>query len=256
MKIDKIITESINKVIAEGYAGKNLEPIVNTNMNQIGMWLSSAKRRKSNTPFNFSVPINVGKYGLRNKEGKKVVGIYKVPITLNYRNDISLGENGVGGMTEFDKRTIKIELIVSKEAKIEIIKSVLLHELTHAVDAFISKVTGYKANSHQPDGTFMFGREVSTILYRLWDTSEFNAWQSYGDLNNFVETTMECLEKANEINDTNFWEALGGYLMMNHLIGRGGRMSSRNMRNGARVKKYFINTSFNRLKKFIKKFKL
>lgn len=256
MKIDEIITESINEVITEGYAGKDLEPIVDTNMNQIGMWLSSVKRRKSNTQFCFSVPIDVGKYGLRNKEGKRVAGIFDVPITLEYRNDISLGENGVGGMTEFEKRAIKIALIVSKEAKPETIKSVLLHELTHAVDALISKVTGYKTNSHQPNDTFMFGQEVSIILYRLWDTSEFNAWQSYGDLNNFVETTMEYLEKANEINDTHFWEALGGYLMMNHLIGRGVKMSPRNMRNGARVKKYFINTSFNKLKKFIKKFKL
>jgi hypothetical protein len=66
---------------------------------------------------------------------------------------------------------------------------------------------------------------------------------------------MDDLIKANEINDEEIWQALGGYLHFNVMFGGGGSTSMRNFRNSARIKKYFITTSFNKLKKYIKKYK-
>ena len=91
-------------------------------------------------------------------------------------------------------------------------------------------------------------------MYFLWDTSEFNAWQAFVNLNTDLfnehfEKIMKYLNEANEINDEETWNKVKNYLAKKI----GSRIENKTP---FWVKKYFITTSFNKLKKFIKKVKL
>lgn len=249
MNIDKIIRESINRVITEGYAGKDYEYLVNSYEPNIAKWLDYAKRTYIVEPFRFILNVNVERYNLIADDGTKLAGSMPVSVRICYRPDYVLGKHGVGGKTSLSMQGISIEVIATKPATIEQVKSVLLHEITHVVDELICMFKGYKQYRHQPDDYLsIFPPAVGEVIYRLWDTTEFNAWQTNLDLNEFVEDIMEDLQKANEINEPFFWLILGGYLES--------AAGMRSTQSPQRIKKYFLSTSFKLLKKYIKKYKI
>jgi hypothetical protein len=235
MNINRIINESINKVITEGYAGRDYEGVVNTYMSSISDWLNYGKQKYVVRPYRFKIDVSLNKYNLIGSDGTPLRGYFPVYITLNYRPDYNITGKGVAGET--DVRDLKVTIIATRNATAEFIKTVILHELTHVIDIIIESATGYKTNGHQPNTNMWLPNCINMILYCLWDTSEFNAWQSYPDLTEFVERMMGKLEEANKIEDKETWEALGGYLLLNRLPRK---ISIRNMRNAARIKKYFM----------------
>ena len=105
------------------------------------------------------------------------------------------------------------------------------------------------------------------IMYYLWDTAEFTAYQSnyqsiYGDLTTFVERLMELIEKAQQCNDPEIWEEFKNYFTVTNSLPTFGNTPvqdphKKDFRNVSwkNAKKYFIKTSFNKLKKFIQKTK-
>lgn len=249
-KIDRIITESINKVITEGYTAKEYEPLINSYGGYIEQWLEQSKRGLTTRSVKFTIDLDFTKYNL---EGPLQAKGNRLPalITINYDNGQVSGADGIAGLTNYEGM-FRITLTVDKRADVEKIKSVLLHEITHVFDGVISIFTNSKSHRHQPGGELdVLPRCISDVLYRLWDTTEFNAWQTFYDFNRFVEDIMVRLEDANEINNDLVWYMFGLYLTKNKV-----RIPNSYIRNAKRLKKYFLDTSFRQLKKYIKKYDL
>ena len=252
MNVDKIISESINRVITEGYAGKEYENLFDSGREGIINWFETGKKHYFVPPLKFDVYVSLDKYNIVKDDGTPLKGAMPAHVRICYRPDYMTENGEVLGKTSFGKE-ININLEVTKTATFETIKSSFLHEITHVVDILIGLFKGYTSYRHQPNSFLsVFPPSISEVIYRLWDTTEFNAWQTETDLNDFVETIMEDLKEANKINDRQIWLVLGAYLGSANQR----KPAKRNLRNPDRIKKYFISTSFNKLKKFIKKYKM
>jgi hypothetical protein len=246
MNIDKIITESINKVITEGYSGKYAEDWINKELiPKIGRWLKKVKANKLDADRSFSSFVYTNGLWFDKKCSMIMRGknTYIVTVKLNYFPD-KIFNNGVGGVThtpqDLNDRNIEILFNVNKEAGLPSIYRALLHEFTHVVDFITGRKKGndgYFGYNHQIEGDSSLPDCIVWLLYFLWDTSEFNAWQanvnSDTDLfNQHFEQIMKYLNKANEINDEKTWNNVREYLA--------GKMGSK-MKNAttAWIKKYW-----------------
>jgi hypothetical protein len=265
MNINRIISESINRVITEGYSGKYAERWINNNlMPKVTRWLKGVKADKPNIDRRLCVPVYTNGYGFDKRCSMEMRGPYGylIYVVICYFPD-KVFSHGVGGGTYFPSldrdKNIKLLLNVNKDCDISFIYRALMHEFTHIIDFIIGRRNkrpssfGYTHQSHLFEG-YNLPVCITRILYCLWDGSEFNAWQAYlkSDLdlfNEHFEQLMNFLTEANEINDEETWEELKRYLTDKVNI-------YCKFKTIDWVKKYFIDTSFKLLKKFTKKTEL
>ena len=263
MKIDRIIRESINKVITEGYAGKYAEYWINNELiPKIGRWLKSVKTNKPNVDRTFFTSVYTNGRAFDKRYTMMIRGrnTYSVVVKLCYFPD-KIFDNGVGGTTytpqSLNDKNIEVILNINKDAELPFIYRALVHEFTHVID-FINGIKNgndtYFGYKHQMELGYAIPVCIMKVMYLLWDNSEFNAWQANVNnntdlFNEHFEEIMKCLNKANEIDDENTWNNVKNYLV--------GKIGSRiENKTPAGVKKYFIDTSLKLLDKFTKKVKL
>ena len=94
---------------------------------------------------------------------------------------------------------------------------------------------------------------IQWILYTLWNTTEFNAWKSTYNINfdggdEYFNNLMGALQKANNYND------LEGWSYIRDVVSKSATNLSLSNKSPLDFKNYFIKTSFNRLKKMVKKY--
>jgi hypothetical protein len=259
MKIDKIITENINKVITEGYGSKILENEVRNKIPKIIKWMKycsyDAMFLDDDMHHYISkekIEIDINKVlGNSNAENIKTILVKYIYLPKK------VIESGAYGESFYDVYEPVVECYFGSNTTENDIFDCIIHELSHAVDSLIlNEKPNIIHHTHQKKQMVDYNLPqcIQDLLYILWDTTEFNAWQTTyhrvgGDFNEFFETMMYNLEKAYEIDDNNVWSSLRYYL-----ISRG--MEKFKTVQLSSIKKYFINTTFKKLKKFIKKIKL
>ena len=259
-KIDRIIRESIDKVITEGYSGKYAEDWMNKELiPKIGRWLKSVKTNKPNVDRTFFTSVYTNGYAFDKRYTMMMRGrnTYSVVIKLCYFPD-KIFDYGVGGITytpkSLDDKNIEVILNVNKDAELPFIYRALTHEFTHVIDFITSRKKGkdsYFGYQHQMELGYEIPSCIMKVMYLLWDNSEFNAWQTNVNnntdlFNEHFEEIMNCLNKANEINDERTWNNVRKYLADKV-------KQSLSNKTSMWIKKYFIDTSFKLLKKFTKK---
>ena len=262
-KIDRNIRESIDNVITEGYSGRYAENWIKEKiMPQISRWLKKVKANKPDTDRSFSSVVYTNGKWFDKKCSMIMRGpnVYTVFVKLCYFPD-KIFSDGVGGVTRTPRssndKNIEIMFNITKEAELPSIYRALLHEFTHVVDFIIGRKKGNGGcfgYSHQIEGDNSLPDCIAWPMYFLWDTSEFNAWQTEVNydtdlFNKHFEQIMKYLSDANKINDEETWNNVKNYLV--------GKIGSRiENKTPAGVKKYFIDTSLKLLDKFTKKVKL
>jgi len=255
-KIDKIIRESIDKVITEGYSGKYLEDQVNDCVADISNWLNTYAKYQNtelkNYVFFYLDPSMVGfnrRYGPYSGEEEILISCY-----IYYKPDEEYFDGVTGTTKVYEDGTIEVRISVDNTLNIVNLKSFILHELTHSIDKLIRLKTKYKVYRHNPLGDLMQSKEfpkiIKIIFYHLWDTYEFNAWQTYSDINGLVNRLNEYIEKAKRIEDKNVWMQVKFYLIQSKVKPFGYIYEPQE-----NVKNYFINTSLKKLKIFKRKVK-
>jgi len=266
MTLDEIIAQSIDRVIYEGYSGVHFEDQIDyAVIPKTVKWLQAIKSGIPNVAKSIysSFYINLIPF-IKNKnvfKDKNSTISVRVQIN-NIGNDYKI-HKGIEAMTYINGNGFAIVVNINPIVDISILRDTLKHELTHSVDHLISNICNYKINRHQLNSFDAYSNipyEIKFIMYCLWDTTEFNAWQtSYkyasGGFNEFIEQLMNYLRKANDNNDPNVWSELRYYLIEKSSLGSSGDRDFRRSPLQA-VKKYFITTSFNKLKKYIKKVKM
>jgi len=280
MNINRIIKESINKVLTEGSSARYIDDQIQKRVQPLIRWIESCKNGTSNRmEINDEFKVNLMPFYKDNMYmQQKFKKNSKIKVKYTYVPDREF-EGGVCGQTgsryNSNLYIIYVNIFFGRNITPDGILQGLRHELTHAVDMRISEWRNsffggknIKYRNHQiTDEYSEIPMELKELMYVLWDTSEFNAWQtSYSikgnDFNGFVDRMMKNLKKANEINDPKIWTAVKYYLVnKNTLFLGGGNLGTYGHRDFRKspldaVKKYFINTCFKKLKKFIKKVKL
>ncbi len=165
----------------------------------------------------------------------------------------------------YDATTDMIHVnLIPSTCKYEIIRDVLLHELTHKFDDMRffgmedDNTTPYKYHYHGDIQNGFFPNSIKRLLYILWDTHEFNAWQaSVRQLKGGVKQLYSYIVECEKINDPGIWAKVGEYLTNkqdkeNDLWG--GESNKFNNRGPEWVKRYFIRVSKDRFEKFRKKY--
>jgi len=261
-KIDRIIRESIDRVITEGYSGKYLEGQVDDFVKELSDWINRYAK-KQNNPISFPGtfyldPKIINLYSPVGSYGEEDIQIF---CNVCYTPDTTYYKDGCSGSTKFNfdeygQLESRINIYFDNTFNIIAIKSFILHELTHCIDNFIRiKSRPKKFHRHSITGELMnsknFPFPIKLLFYHLWDNTEFNAWQTYYDKDWLVNRLIDSLKKANEINENMVWIKVHHYLMQSKIKPMGCYET-----NILGVKKYFIKTSFKLLKKFIKKIKL
>lgn len=150
----------------------------------------------------------------------------------------------------------RIMLFIPHLANENTIYSVLLHEVTHLVDDLIKTAKGH--NSHKYPVNLMRREQlpqcIMRLLYHLWGSSEFNAWQaSYATderLKNLDESMLSYLREAYRINDEDVWRKVQSFV-----VGRAPNLSRLENKSPMAFKDYFIKTSFKLIKTMVRKYK-
>ena len=261
MNIDRIISESIDSVIVEGYSGKYAEDWVSRKvMPKATRWLKAVKANKPDVDRRFQTFVYTNGYGFDEKPSMMMRGknLFLVQIVICYFPDRNFVD-GIGGATEhpiIDGKNIKILLNVNNTCEPLAMYKVLIHEFTHVIDIIIGRRNGNPFHYGYVHQKYLFENYslpnyITWVLYHLWDTSEFNAkqvdYKSDPDtFNRNFEILMNCITKANNTDDEKLWEEVKRYLYerFNMFF---------KFKTTAWIKKYFINTSFKLLKKFTKK---
>lgn len=185
-----------------------------------------------------------------------------VGIVLNFFADNDRKGNPTGGYDHNDD-TIKLFLTPSK-VTYERLYSILSHELTHKLDydrLLDMDENGNAYVSHH----FEVPKEklptcIRKVLYILWNTSEFNAWQSsYNMIKSNELKGLEALKyyikQCGEINDTSIWTTVGEVLSETTEVEKE-VWDVKNKYSGKSpqwIKKYFMRVSIDKYNKFAKK---
>lgn len=185
-----------------------------------------------------------------------------VGIVLNFFADNDRKGNPTGGYDHNDE-TIKLYLTPSN-VTYERLYSILSHELTHKLDydrLLDMDDNGRAYVSHH----FDVPKEklptcIRKVLYILWNTSEFNAWQSsYNMIKTNGLTGLKALKyyisQCNSVNDPNIWATVGEVLSETSEI-ENQVWDVKNKYAGKSpqwIKKYFMRVSVDKYNKFVKK---
>ena len=137
----------------------------------------------------------------------------------------------------------------------ESLYSALLHEVTHLVDYLIKQCRNTNTHTYPINKmlSMRIPRNIAFILYALWGHTEFNAWQSsykVGSNNDddYFNALMGALKMANDNYGEREWSMVRNYVA--EVTSNQSLMNKSPME----FKNYFIKTSFNLLKKMVRKY--
>lgn len=262
------ISENVSRrVIREGYSSSHFMAQLERKMPRVLKWLDKAKntvyvtapdreedvRMDQNPIFRDYFPINLRPFVEdESKLPKEFREDAEILIEYGYAPNLRFPLKVVG--RHYENNMARIQIIISNEAMPQHIFSVALHELTHAVDEMIDRWTGSKMKRyrHQVLEVDSLPICIRQLLYILWDTREFTAWQATVenggiDFNEFVDSIQGWLNDAYRINDPEIWGNVSLYIMMSTGI---------NKNSPRATKKYFIDTTYKKFKKFVKKIRI
>ena len=185
-----------------------------------------------------------------------------VEIILNFFADNNKKGNPSGGYDHSDD-TIKLYLTPTN-VSYDRLYNILSHELTHKLDydrLLDMDENGNAYVSHH----FVVPKEklptcIRKVLYILWDTTEFNAWQSSYDMINTngligLKALKYYIGQCNSINDPAIWTTVGEVLSETSEIEK--QVWNVNNKYADKspqwIKKYFMRVSVDKYKKFVKK---
>lgn len=284
-ELHKLITESIQEVISEGYAAKHYEQQIDKCIPLVMNWkhqCDNGEIRKVNDrgyKVSGNIKINLKPYNKNNEYmQQKFTKNSTIPIHFHYYPETKIA-NSIMADTKYIAQSplskIVVDVFFNKYINERKLKITMLHEMTHVLDFRLGEWkdswivgSGIKTYNHQSDSINTLPKYIKMPMYYLWSTSEFNAWQaSYdwsdekGNMTNMIEEIMNYLEQASNDNNPETWEKLKNYLVQSsktRVIGR--TFNQNNKRDFSNtpiesVKHYFLKTSFNKLKKFIQKIK-
>ena len=174
-------------------------------------------------------------------------------IRFYYRRDIEGNYVKGGFMPRLlnSPGSYQIVLDVCRDADFKKVFETLEHEVTHLVDELIKECKGIKTYTftHNHMDSNNIPKYIKPILYLLWTTTEFNAWQANkGDVSKIFATIMGNLQLANNVNNEEEWSVIRDYVSS---VTKKPELSNKSPFD---FKNYFIKTSFNRLKKMVKKY--
>ena len=185
-----------------------------------------------------------------------------IGIILNFFADNNKKGNPTGGYDHSDD-TIKLYLTPSN-VSYDRLYEILSHELTHKLD--YDRLLDMDDNGNAYVSHFIDAPKdklptcIRKVLYILWNTSEFNAWQSsYNMINTNGLTGLKALKyyinQCNSINDPNIWATVGEVLSETTEIEKQ-VWNVKNKYAGKSpqwIKKYFMRVSNDKYNKFVKK---
>lgn len=278
--IHSMIKECINSVLSEGYSGKYFEDQIDKQIPLVFNWMKGCDEGKyqPKKEGHFTVPstisINLKPFNRNNGYmQQKFIKNSKINVTYHYLPERQI-EGSVCGITNYRNQAklskITIDVFFNKNVTPEAMKEAMIHEITHATDFRIGDFrdswlvgSGIKKYRHVNDLASQLPEYINKPLYYLWDTEEFQAWQSsmgiVGGIDKFVEMLMKYLEQANNDNNPETWEAFKKYMTINNKTRVLGMVFKQRDKKDftntpwQSAKHYFIKTSFNKLKKFIQK---
>ena len=275
------ITETISRsMLAEGYAAKRFQPIIDELLYRVFGWFDECKQRTfiyrngeiPKFPYEDEITINLKPF-MKNgaNVSQEYMNDFKITLYFLYLPLTDVPGRVSGKALNSSNNVASdaaIQIAIGRGATKEDIKGIVNHEITHSIDEKIKCISGYKTHIFQEiekDNTIPL--EIKRLLYMLWDTTEFNAWQASvetGDysLNGFVEEMMGYLEFANSINDPKVWYNVKAYILKKEGIDifdyspeDANKTPVMSKNTPESFKKYFIDTCFKKIKKFIKKVK-
>ena len=240
--IHTIINEEIQRVLKENYFASRYEKECRETAERIMKKLNYEiyEREQSNEKMFFYI-IDYLSIPYQDSNEK-----FKIDITIWYDKKRPL--NKFFGAYYYEMNDMEIQ--VGENVTYDNIYGILQHELTHALDYMLNKQKRYSIKMHeiQPFDTGLENKKIEEIMYRLWDTSEFNAHQAstYDNYHNaLIEKMMKLLNDV-YYDDTIDWMEVGS--VIRHYTDRITKYTKPET-----IKKYFFDTSFKKLKKFIRK---
>ena len=254
-----IINESdirriVRSVLNEGYSGKHFDSQIRDIANEFMEYKDAVDCGNiRNLPQYYTISISLRPF-FGNQGDAAFDNDYSIKIT--YRRNEPGGIIG-GSYNPFslqNNRRYNIEVRTASDVTYNDIYVTLLHEVTHLVDDLIKNQKGHKS------GNFPYTQMkiaeipdcIRRILYMLWGSSEFNAWQSsYKHIAKNVDITEWAIRKLREaysINDEETWDKVKLYVAL--------QKPNLNIHNKSAMefKNYFIKTSFKLIKKMVKKY--
>lgn len=258
-KIDRIITKTIRRqLLNEHSSSRHFEKqidMISCNFMQLKYIADKTGNYKilqklypiqiSLKPF-FNENDNIPKEYLQERT-------FLIKINYNHENE-GIQVTGRYKPNELNKATNQITLNVPKYARYHDLASAIHHEVTHLVDDLIRICTNYKTYyySDKKMTDFKLPKFARVILYTLWSNTELNAWTNnhkYIFKNmTWTDYIMKYLKEANNTNDEEQWDRIKIYVAF--IMDRRKFLYKKPLD----FKKYFINTSFNKLKKMVKKY--
>ena len=243
--LNKIIQEEIKRTLNEGYFAQCCEKECKMTANRLCWKINTFTQNLHQSQFAFYDSIEID-YPIKGKQQK-----IKIPIKVNYIQTLPPNQ-WKGQFQHFFMNDRKIELLVGDGVTLDNIFGLLSHEVTHALDmqTYFNKNYSIKTHNLQDAETnsFVDDEKVREILYRLWDTTEFNAQQvpmhsQYHQ--DFFEHIMNLLNDIN--NDVSIdWNQVKNLLMYE-------TDKIKKSTSPETVKKYFLTTSLKKLKKYVQK---
>jgi len=184
---------------------------------------------------------------------------------LFYNGELKKNSNGgfiYGYMRPYDVNHYRYTIYLGFDIGITSteLSKVIFHELTHIMDYIKESEVQYKSYHHEFDfeNTDLPNPIVKEIFYRLWDTSERNAYQSGGigvNMQEYVDKLYNLIERVYSDNSVD-WKEVKEYLIKSYSNNKTKNRQITKNTSLEKVKKYFIETSLKLLKKFIKKIDL
>jgi len=255
MNTRKIILEEIIKILQEGYAAQKPmhKEVCLQKANEIIEFVKNKLKNNNGNDEKASIPcgmltIRVLFHPFDTK--KNTSGMIKAHFTVENGSFSSYLSNGY--IQEYPIIFMEIDSNIT----VQKIYRTLLHETTHYLDWITRKSTNYKRYNHQTNWVFFnqqnINQKVASILYFLWDNTEFNAYQSNGQINTFINNLYNMIEDV-YYDNTIDWNAVKEYLVKTYSDNETKNKQITKNTSLEKVKKYFIETSMALLKKFIKK---
>lgn len=249
-------TKKRKRFLNEGYSSARYSSIISRFADQIvdmteALKNGDARGWKRTEPNTYQSELN---FPLNNEKS--------VGIVLNFFADNDRKGNPTGGYDHNDD-TIKLYLTPSN-VTYERLYSILSHELTHKLDydrlLDMDDNGGAYISHHFDIPKEKLPTCIRKVLYILWNTSEFNAWQSsYNMIKSNELKGLEALKyyikQCGEINDPNIWATVGEVLSETSEI-ENQVWDVKNKYAGKTpqwIKKYFMRVSVDKYNKFVKK---
>ena len=247
-RLRDIIRETVNEYLVESqnsgsHFAKQIDGIVKQILDRIG------KRNFKSFYTHIAMPLD--SFSIR----QSYVDEYSIYV------EFVEGEDEVGGSLNVNNEApIHIEIPIDGMVNYQEIYNVIEHEVTHLADYLIQVKTGYKDYYYNYFHMTKFDvpHFAALIMYMLWSDTELKAYNSASDDDKsmYFDALMNNLTEAYNNNNEEDWMRIQEYITKRSNIGKENLEQYRNKISNMdlyQFKKYFIDTSFKKLKKMVKK---